>query len=541
MARSIYRLLPAAVRRRASAVFHGETATQRRMSRLIREARGAFGVRGYGEALTGPPLHPYRAETTDHFDAHSHLADLQARVLAAVTEAQVPIVALPGQRPPLLVVSESDWGRAWQAMTTHERTAHLWWTSTSGNGRTLELSKTPDVADVRIYRHLLAPSGEHVAGQEIHIGLQRWSEVVTEDVPRPDGGMYSPGTLLATTGLRGNSYAVELSPATQRALRSPVSSMPTVEAVVEPIDFVYTWVDGSDPAWRTKRDAYRDGSGTTDAQIKSRFESHDELRYSLRSVEMFANWYNHLYLVTDSQIPSWLNSEHPRVTIVDHRDIFTIDELPVFNSHAIESRLHRIPNLSERFIYLNDDVFFGGIVYPENFYTGAGQVKFFPSKATIDPGPVRPEDVSVTSAAKNNRALLERSIGRTITTKLKHTPHAQLTSVLSELESLFPEVFKANVAARFRSPGDHSVVSGLSQRYAAATGRALEGRISYNYADLTRADLERLLAKFLRERRFKTFCLNDTGVRLPVVNKDQLIAEFLNSYFPLPSDFEISR
>ena len=43
--------------------------------------------------------------------------------------------------------------------------------------------------------------------------------------------------------------------------------------------------------------------------------------------------------------------------------------LPTFSSPAIEAHLHRIPGLSDKFIYLNDDVMFGKEVWPDDFYT----------------------------------------------------------------------------------------------------------------------------------------------------------------------------
>ena len=50
----------------------------------------------------------------------------------------------------------------------------------------------------------------------------------------------------------------------------------------------------------------------------SRFEDNEELRYSLRSLERFAPWVRHIYIVTNGQLPYWLNLENPRVTIVTH-------------------------------------------------------------------------------------------------------------------------------------------------------------------------------------------------------------------------------
>lgn len=102
----------------------------------------------------------------------------------------------------------------------------------------------------------------------------------------------------------------------------------------------------------------------------SRFEDNEELRYSLRSVEKHAPWVRHIFIVTNGQIPSWLNLDNPRVTVVTHQDIFlNHSHLPTFSSPAIETHIHHIPGLSQRFIYLNDDVMFGKDVWPDDFYS----------------------------------------------------------------------------------------------------------------------------------------------------------------------------
>lgn len=102
----------------------------------------------------------------------------------------------------------------------------------------------------------------------------------------------------------------------------------------------------------------------------SRFEDNEELRYSLRSVEKHAPWVRHIFIVTNGQIPSWLNLDNPRVTVVTHQDLFlNRSHLPTFSSPAIETHIHRIPGLSQKFIYLNDDVMFGKDVWPDDFYS----------------------------------------------------------------------------------------------------------------------------------------------------------------------------
>lgn len=101
----------------------------------------------------------------------------------------------------------------------------------------------------------------------------------------------------------------------------------------------------------------------------------EELRYSLRSVERYAPWVRTIYVVTNGQIPYWLNLSHPRLKLITHEMIFTNrSHLPTFSSPAIETHLHRIPGLSKKFLYLNDDVLFGAEVWPDDFFTfGKGQ------------------------------------------------------------------------------------------------------------------------------------------------------------------------
>ncbi|XP_054974186.1 N-acetylglucosamine-1-phosphotransferase subunits alpha/beta [Sorex araneus] len=102
----------------------------------------------------------------------------------------------------------------------------------------------------------------------------------------------------------------------------------------------------------------------------SRFEDNEELRYSLRSIERHAPWVRNIFIVTNGQIPSWLNLDNPRVKIVTHQDVFrNLSHLPTFSSPAIESHIHRIEGLSQKFIYLNDDVMFGKDVWPDDFYS----------------------------------------------------------------------------------------------------------------------------------------------------------------------------
>ncbi len=193
----------------------------------------------------------------------------------------------------------------------------------------------------------------------------------------------------------------------------------------DPIDVVYTWVNGSDPVWfadmvrhkkrwlseraallgdlspspspsaspssspanATLASSLLNGTSLLVAAAASeedgvasmnRYRDNDELRYSVRSLFKYTPWVRYVHFVTNGQVPSWLDTEHPRVRVVSHADIFqNASHLPVFSSPSIEVHLHRIPGLSRRFVYLNDDVFFGTDTWPDDFFTHAQGQKVY--------------------------------------------------------------------------------------------------------------------------------------------------------------------
>jgi hypothetical protein len=130
-----------------------------------------------------------------------------------------------------------------------------------------------------------------------------------------------------------------------------------------PIDIVYLRVDWSDPKRFAKKNKHfwiisNISENKDDNDQKIRYEQIDELKYSLRSLEKYANWFRNIYIVTDDQIPEWLNTKNPKIHIIDHKDIFENKNLPCFNASAIELQTHKIKWLSKYYLYANDDMFF---------------------------------------------------------------------------------------------------------------------------------------------------------------------------------------
>lgn len=146
----------------------------------------------------------------------------------------------------------------------------------------------------------------------------------------------------------------------------------------EDIDIVYTWVNGSEPKFNRQLREYlrsinRRNSGVMEL---NRYFDIGTLKYSLRSIEMYANWVRHIFVVTNGQIPTWLKLEHPKLTLVTHEEIFpNKSHLPTFASPAIECHLHRITGLSRRFIYLNDNIMLTSKLKISDLVTIGGKYK----------------------------------------------------------------------------------------------------------------------------------------------------------------------
>jgi len=136
--------------------------------------------------------------------------------------------------------------------------------------------------------------------------------------------------------------------------------------VSKPIDFVIIWVDGNDKAWQTEKSKYSIGSNTD--TNTHRYRDWDNLHYWFRGVEKFAPWVNKVHFVTWGHLPKWLNTKHPKLNIVNHKDYIPKEYLPTFSANPIELNLHRIKGLSDNFVYFNDDMFILDNVKEKDFF-----------------------------------------------------------------------------------------------------------------------------------------------------------------------------
>jgi hypothetical protein len=403
---------------------------------------------------------------------------------------------------------------------------------------------------LRVSWNVCDPTENLVFAHESGCDLEFWDEVDGELVaPRPN-------PVVTSTPLRSERRQAEqrlFSPVpslygTGRTRTLPEFTASLIGDHLYPIDVVYTWVDDADPVWSMGKNAAERklaaGPATLHEQATNdaRYTSRDELRYSLRSLHQYAPWVRNIFLVTAGQVPGWLDTEYPGLKVVDHREIFSDPKaLPTFNSHAIESQLHHIPGLAEHFLYLNDDVFFGRPVRPDQFFHPNGLTKFFMSKALIPPGQIKPEDLPVDAAGKNSRGLIAQQFGTVISQKMKHTPHALRRTVLAEIEEVYARAHWVTQHSRFRSPSDIPVASSLHHYYAYNSARATVGELRYIYIDIGDSKAEQRMNRLLARRDFDTFCINDTVVPEDREAQVRMVTHFLDSYFPVPSPYELEQ
>lgn len=316
-----------------------------------------------------------------------------------------------------------------------------------------------------------------------------------------------------------------------------------------PVDLVYLWVDGSDKEWLAKKELYLKNSGKilgNEAVAECRAKDNDELKMSLRCVEKYMPWINKIFIVTDNQIPKWLDTTNPKIQVVFHKDFMPEEILPTFNSASIEMYLHKIPNLSEHFIYANDDMFINQKLTPDFFFTKEGMPVIRLQKSICK----KLAEKSVYSyTILKMQELIKQEYGIFYDLEPHHNLDTYTKSICSECENKFEYV--TNNKFREKNDTQRSLIS----LYALATGQAklkviprtdfhlpfgttlfnkLTGRygVDSKYLGIEKSDLE---------KRFyyvnpKLFCFNDND---RAAESDRINAKrFLRKLMPEKSSFE---
>jgi len=341
-----------------------------------------------------------------------------------------------------------------------------------------------------------------------------------------------------------------------------------MESPKYPIDFVVLWVDGSDSKWLKKKQQYKPDIDIADTV--ARYRDWGIFKYWFRAVEKYAPWVNHIYLVTDNQKPEWLNEKHPKLTIIDHKDILELKNLPVYNASAIEINIHRIPNLSNHFVFFNDDMFIVNKVKPTDFFKNNLPVEI----ANLNAATGMEGDQLFAKLMFNDTLLINRHFNkkdvvhkhpskwlnpkygtfniRTLSQIIypyftgyrpRHLPAPFLKSTFEELWQEEGDILRATSSHKFRHENDvnqHAFIQWQLCKNQFVPGKESSGR----YIRLDNSNINKV-TKVIRSRKLKTICIND-GVsnnikKTEYIRIQRRLVDAFEEKLPSPSSFEKNR
>ena len=314
------------------------------------------------------------------------------------------------------------------------------------------------------------------------------------------------------------------------------------------IDVVYLWVNSNDKKWQNKRRNSFDIFLKNDkddialyANTDGRFRDNGELIFNLRCLENFFPKHGHVYIVTDEQRPAWL-TQNKNVTIIDHKDIIPNKVNSIFASANIESYIHHIPNLSENFFYLNDDIFFGMPVDKQWWFDK--ELKYFYDNEPHDEySELQSMLLSPINASIQSKLWLKEKYKnyKHQNIALAHAPRPYKKSLLFKIEREAIDLFNKVRSTNFRSWKTPAVLVDFVPRWLEHHGYAKIKQMHTLYIESGSNDIETKLDQLTQEfGKIPFFCINDTCDNAEASDKRLLLVkEKLQKILPKKSSFEI--
>ena len=336
-----------------------------------------------------------------------------------------------------------------------------------------------------------------------------------------------------------------------------------------PIDFVVTWVDSSDPVWRKKKQKYAEMTSDKDYSEdnkEGRYRNWDTMVYWFRAVEKYASWVHRVYFVTCGQKPEWLNLKSEKLRFITHEDFIPKEYLPTFSSTPIELNLWRIPELSEHFVYFNDDVFLNRPVKPSDFFHNGLPKECaiaMPMKVTLNFGldwrhtllndyavinesfdirkcikkaPDKWFPYMINTKAKYNKRLY--SDGYLIGMFYPHVTRAFLKHTFEDLWGKQHELMDKTSRSRFRATSNVTIQ--LVTLWMLFSGDFYPAKNIGYFSNLTSKSINGIVNKMLSSD-YKVLCIND-GDPTKAAEYEYIKAKLLEAFnkkFPEKSSFEL--
>lgn len=332
---------------------------------------------------------------------------------------------------------------------------------------------------------------------------------------------------------------------------------------MEEIDFVITWVNSADEEWQKNRKKYRETEGT-DAGSQ-RYRDWGLLKYWFRSVERYAPWVRKIHFIVAGELPEWLNTAHPGLHIVRHEDYIPAEYLPTFNSNVLELYLSRIEDLSEHFVYFNDDMFLLKKTSPETFFQKGKPCDMLAFQPVVA-NPANPvmshtllNNILVLSKYFDKRKEVAAHPGRyfhpgypllyffynllelffPLYTGLYtvHNPFPFCKATFEELWEKEEELFLRVSENRYR--GENDVTPYLFREWQKLSGNFIPRNVKKGFRYFDVRDEEKKIIKSIRNRKVQIICINDSCVAEWQSRKVQLQKAF-QEILPEACSYEVT-
>lgn len=328
------------------------------------------------------------------------------------------------------------------------------------------------------------------------------------------------------------------------------------------IDFVITWVDMNDPAWKEEFLKYSERPGNeANGVSQARFRDYGLLRYWFRGVDKFAPWVRRIHFVSAGQHPDWLDTSNPKINLVNHTDFIPHQFLPTYNSVVIERYLHRIDGLADRFVYFNDDFYIINKVAPERFFMNGlpRDIAIFQYNPSWSQWYRRiKNNIRLINRHFDKRAVLNRDhdkwfnkdygrkawmnyllkpYGKFITLRTPHNAQPYLKSTFEEVWKAEAEELTRTSANRFRASDDYTPE--LFRTWQICEGK-FEPYNTYLDTKMFPLMIKRDKAiEAIEKQKYTLVCLND-NIRIPdYENVMKRVEEAFETILPEKSGFEL--
>lgn len=311
----------------------------------------------------------------------------------------------------------------------------------------------------------------------------------------------------------------------------------SVDLETEPIDLVYTWVDQFDP----ERDAYMKKEGFNDPKDDSsgikRYKNTDELKYSLRSIEKYCPWVNNIYIVVkDGQKPKFIDFRNEQIKLVNHSEIMPAEILPTFNSAVIELFIHKIPGLTNRYLYFNDDEFVNKPIKKRDLFDSRGYP--FITMKNFSYGIVPPvkdfNEYNFNKVLQNTVHQTQRILDVRYLFYMSHVPAVCYKPWEQEIEELLKKdgIWYTTITSRTRRSSDLIVNTLFRNAYYKEKGSSLGNDSTWqdNFIELNSSNRD---CKIDIKPNSGFYCINSVEPQC-----ESTYFDFMKRHYPNPSSWE---